>query len=119
MDAKGIIWIVAAVVVVLVLVALAATLMRRRREKDVVQRREHATELRTNVDQHAHELEDARLRAEEERLKAERLRLQAERAHERAHDAETGYLQQAAQHEDRLREADRIDPDTEDARKQG
>lgn len=111
MDTKEIIWIAVAVVVVLALAALARLLVHRKREKDAADRRERATELRTEASQHARGLPDAQLRAEEERLKAERLRLEADRAQERAQKAETGYLQQAARREDRLREADQIDPD--------
>jgi flagellar biosynthesis/type III secretory pathway M-ring protein FliF/YscJ len=116
MDSQDIVWIVVAVVVVLALVALARMLMTRKRERDLAARREHATELRTEASQHAQELPDTGLRAQEERLKAERLRLEADRAQQRAQEAETGYQQQAALHEDRLREADQIDPDAGVAR---
>lgn len=118
MDTEQIIWIVVAVAVVAALLALALVLMRRKAEKDATERREHATELRTEASRHAKTLPEAELRAQEERLEAERLRLEADRAQERAQEAETGYVQQEAQREDRLREADRIDPDTEDTRQQ-
>lgn len=116
MNTQEIIWIVVAVVVVVVLVVLARLLMRRKQQRAVEARREHATELRTEASQHAEALPEAQLRAEEERLKADRLQLEAERAEQRAQEAETSYLQQAAKHEDRLREAERIDPDAEDPR---
>lgn len=111
MDTTEIIWIAVAVAVVVALVALARMLLSRKRERAAEGRREHATELRREASKQAHLLHDAQLRAEEERLKAERLQLEAERAQEHAQEAQTSYLQEAAQHEDRLREADRIDPD--------
>lgn len=111
MDSEEVIWIVVAVVVVLALVALAVALAKRRRRRDEEHRRLRAAELRTEADQHGRVLPEAELEAREQRLEAERLRVEAERARERAEEAETGYLQQAAQREDRLREAERIDPD--------
>lgn len=113
MDTDQVIWIVVAVVVVLAIAALALMLMRRAQHKKNVHRAERASELRTEADQRAQVLPDAQLRAQEERVQAERLRLEAERAQARAQEAETGYLQEAATHEDRLREADQIDPDTD------
>lgn len=110
MDTDQVIWIVVAVVVVLAIAALALMLMRRAQHTKNVERAERASELRTEAHQHAQVLPDAQLHAQEERLQAEKLRLEAERAQERAHEAETGYLQEAATHEDRLREADQIDP---------
>lgn len=111
MDTDQVIWIVVAIAVVLALAALAWMLMRRRHQKEAEENRHRAAELRNEAGQHAQVLPDAELRAKEERLKAERLRLDAERAQDRAQEAETGYMQQAAVHEDRLREADQIDPD--------
>lgn len=111
MDTEEIVWLVVAVVVVAALAALALAMLRRKHARDTEHRRQRATELRTEADEHARSLPDAELVAREERLKAERLRVEAERANERAREAETGYLQESALREDRLREADRIDPD--------
>lgn len=111
MDNEEIIWIVVGVAVLLALVALALMLSRKAKAKKQERQRRHATELRNEAQHHAQGLPDAELRAQEERVKAEKLRLEAERAQERAQEAETGYLQQAATHEDKLREADRVDPD--------
>lgn len=112
MDTEEVIWIVVAVAVVLALVALAWMLMRRKHEKDAVEKRQRAAELRSEADHRAQVLPDAELRAKEERVKAEALRLDAERAEVRAQEAETRFLQQSAGREDKLREADQIDPDT-------
>lgn len=111
MDEDQIIWVVVAVVVLVALLALAAMLSRKAKDKKQEHQRQHATALRTEAQEHAQGLPDAELRAQEERIKAEKLRLEAEKAQERAHEAETAHLQQAATHEDKLREADRIDPD--------
>ena len=110
MDTEQIIWIVVAVVVVLVIAALALMLMRRAQHKKNVERAQRASKLRAEADQHGQGLPDEQLRAQEERLRAEKLRLEADRAQAKADEAETGYLQEAATREDRLREADQIDP---------
>lgn len=114
MDTEEVVWIIVAVVVVVALVALLAGLLSRKRKRDEEHRRLRAAELRSEADQHGRSLPDAEIEAREKRLEAERLRVEAERAQERAAEAETGYLQQAAQREDRLREAERIDPDGND-----
>lgn len=111
MDSDEITWIVVAVALVLALIALAFLLARLKQAKKTQERRERAGELRTEADQHAHALPTEELRAREEKVRAERLRLEAQQAEAQAHEAETGYLQEAARHEDRLREADRLDPD--------
>lgn len=117
MDTQEIIWIVVAVVVVLALVALAAGLMTKKKhdraEADRVERTERAAELRHEADRQAQVLPDAEIRAKEEQLNAEKLRLEADQAQERAQLAETEHLQQAARHEDHLREADKLDPQGE------
>lgn len=113
MDTDQVIWIVVAVVVILAIAALAWMLSRRAQHKKTVERTKQASALRAEADQRAQSLPDAQMRAQEERLKAEKLQLEAERAQHRAKDAETGYLQEAAAHEDRLRQADEIDPEVD------
>jgi hypothetical protein len=51
--------------------------------------------------------------AKEAEARAERLRLEAERAQESAAQARQGYDVEQARVEDRIREADRLDPDVD------
>ena len=99
-------WIVVAVViVVVVLVALAA--WRRQHRKKMTAR---ADALRQEARSHAPEVGENRLEAREAELRADAARLEAERARREAEAAQTALAQQEAAEEDRIREADRLDP---------
>jgi FtsZ-interacting cell division protein ZipA len=99
-------WIIlAVVVVVVVLVALMAWRAQHRRKMAA-----RAQELRSEARAHAPEVGQTRQEAREAEVRAEAARLEAERAQRDADAAKTALAQQEAVHEDRLREADRLDP---------
>ncbi len=56
---------------------------------------------------------EARVEAKEAEARAERLRLEAEQAQDSAAQARQGYDVEQARVEDRVREADRLDPDVD------
>lgn len=99
-------WIIVAVVVIVVLAALAMW-WRTRRQHQLSAR---ADELRTEARAHASELAPERDEAREAKIRADAARLEAERAQRQADEASTALAQQEAVHEDKLREADRLDP---------
>lgn len=105
-----VVWIVIIVVVVLLVAGLALGLARRRRQ---TVHREQAQELRRDAVAQATGLQDSARDTREAKLEAERARVEAERAEARATEAQQGHLQEQAHHEDRLREADRLDPDVD------
>ena len=102
-----VIWIVVAVVVALLVLGLLAALMSKRKTE---QRKAHATELRQDAHSRAPDLDEADVRAREAEVEAERARLEAERAETRVTEAEQAEAAEQAGHEDRIREADRVDP---------
>lgn len=106
MDTETLIWIIVAIVVALLLLGLAAVLMRRKKER----RQAQATELRQDAVARTPRLDEADVQAHEARAEAERARLEAERAQAKAQEAEEARTVEAAEYEDRLREADRLDP---------
>jgi FtsZ-interacting cell division protein ZipA len=99
-------WIILAVVIVVVLLVALAVLRSVRRKE----RAAKAEELRSEARTHATELGSTRAEAKEAEVRAEAARLQAERAQHDADAAKTALAQEEATHEDRLREADRLDP---------
>lgn len=118
MDTEQILLIVALVVLALLVVGLLAWAARKKKKEQ--QRREdaeRAQRLRAEADQRANvipearlEAEQAELEAEQVRLEAERQQLEADRARARADEAKTGLAHEEAAYEDRVREADRVDP---------
>jgi hypothetical protein len=102
-------WLIVIVVVVLVVGAIVALTGKRR----AVQRRERAAELRDEASGHAAELPKTQRQAEELRAKADLARTEAARAEEQAADAEQGHRIEQASYEDKLREADRLDPEVD------
>ena len=102
-----VIWIVVAIVVALLVLGLLAALMSKKKTE---QRKAHATELRQDAQSRAPELDEADVRAREAEVEAERARLEAERAQTRATEAEQARAAEQAGYEDRIREADRVDP---------
>jgi FtsZ-interacting cell division protein ZipA len=99
-------WIVVAVViVVVVLLALAAWRWQHRKKMTA-----RAQSLREEARSHAPEVGQNRLEAREAEVRADAARLEAERARREAEAAQTALAQQEAAEEDRIREADRLDP---------
>lgn len=99
-------WIIVAVIVVVVLLALAMWWRSRHR----AQLSARADELRVEARSHSSEIGANRDEAREAKLRAEHARLEAERAQRKADEASTALAQEEAAHEDKLREADRLDP---------
>jgi FtsZ-interacting cell division protein ZipA len=102
-----VIWIVVAVVVVLLILGLLVALMGKRRTE---QRKGQAAELRQDARSRTPDLDEADVRAREAEVEAERARLEAQRAETRATEAEQARAAEQAGYEDRIREADRVDP---------
>jgi len=107
MDSDTVIWIVVAVVVALLILGLLAALMNKRKTE---QRKAQAAELRQDAQSRTPDLDEADVRAREAEVEAERARLEAERAQTRAAEAEQARAAEQAGYEDRIREADRLDP---------
>jgi competence protein ComGC len=110
MDTSTIIWIVVLAVLLLVVVGLVVALMNKRRNEH---NRAKAELIRTQAVTHTADLTESQRRAEEAEAEARIKQAEAERAEERAARAKQGHLMEEAHHEDRLREADRIDPDVD------
>lgn len=120
MDTSEIVWIVVAVLVVLALAALLVAMMRKRRTEKAAKDRAHAENLRRQAATHAGgieqsqtEAEKAAKKAEHAEARAERARIEAERAKAHADEARQGLDVEQAKYEDRLREADRLDPEVD------
>ena len=107
MDSDTVIWIVVAVVVALLILGLLAALINKKRTE---QRKAQAAALRQDAQSRAPDLDEADVRAREAEVEAERARLEAERAQSRAMEAEQVRAAEQAGYEDRIREADRVDP---------
>lgn len=99
-------WIILAVVIVVVLL-LALAIWRSMRHKA---RSAQAEELRSEARSHSAEIGTSRAEAKEAEVRADAARMEAERAQREAEAAQTALAQEEATHEDRLREADRLDP---------
>jgi FtsZ-interacting cell division protein ZipA len=114
MSTAQLIWLIVAIVVVLLIVALVAMMVRRRQAAQrAEQDRARAEQLRQDAVAGSTVVQDSDLEARQARLEAERLRLEAEKAQERAREAEQGVRVEEARQEDKLREADRVDPDVD------
>lgn len=103
------IWVIVIVVVVIVIALLVTMLGKRRTE----QHRSQAEELRQDASSQAAGLAESHRHSEELRAKADLAKAEAERAEERAATAEQGHRVEQAGYEDKLREADRLDPDVD------
>lgn len=110
MTTEQIIWIVVIVVAALALIGLIVSSMRKRSQQD---NRARAAEIREQADTKAAVIPEAEARAKAEEARAEEVRLEAERAEERAREARGAVAQEEALHEDRIRAADRLDPDVD------
>lgn len=102
-------WIVLAVIVIAV-VALLALVMKQRTNQV---HRARAAELRNEAAGQAGGLQESELRARDAQAEAERKRVEAERAEREAAEAQQAQAQEQATYEDRVREADRLDPDVD------
>ena len=96
-----------AVLVAVVLISAAL-----RRKKDQVAR-ERASELRSDAAATAATTQIQEARAREAQAEADRARAQADKLAAHAEAERTSYDMTRAQHEDHLREADRLDPDVD------
>ena len=110
MTTEQIIWIVVIVVAALALIGLIVSSMRKRMQQD---NRARAAEIREQAGTKAAVIPEAEARARAEEARAEEVRLKAERAEERAREARGALAQEEALHEDRIRAADRLDPDVD------
>lgn len=111
MTTTQIIWTVVIIVAALALLGLVMASMRK---KNAADNRARAEQLRERADTRAAAgLPDADAEARKAAAEAEQARLAAERAEERAAAAQQGLVQQQAMHEDRIRAADRLDPDVD------
>ena len=75
------------------------------------QHRARADELRAEASVKAGDLTESQRQAEDARAKAELAKSEAERSEEHAAQAEQGHQVEQASYEDKLREADRLDPE--------
>jgi hypothetical protein len=110
MTTSQIIWIVVIAVAALVLIGLIVGLMRK---KSLADKHEKAELLRERADVEAAGLPDAQARADQAATEAERARLEAQRAEERAAAVRAEAAQERAIHEEKIRAADRLDPDVD------
>jgi len=100
------IWLIV-IAAAVILAGLIVSVTGRRR---VRHRRTRAEELLRDATAHASGLPESRRRAEELRAEADLARAEAARAEHRAATAERAHRVEVAGYEDRLREAERIDP---------
>ncbi len=103
------IWVIVIVVVVLAVAAIVPMTSRRRTE----QHRNRAAELRTEATAQAGDLAESQRAADEAKAQAELAQAEAERASEEAATAEQSHQVEQASYEDKLREADRLDPEVD------
>lgn len=113
MDSDTLIWIIVAVVVGLLVIGLLGWLLKKQKDRSVEQHRSEAQELRHDAHARTGAIHEADVRARETEAEADRARLEAERAERRASEAGQARAQEQAAYEDRIREADRLDPDVD------
>ena len=106
MSNEQIIWILVAIVVVVALVGVAMMASKRRGTAKAEDRRHEAEQLREDAVAGASGLDSSRAQAQEART-------EAQQAKARATQAERGAAMDEATVEDRVREADRVDPDVD------
>jgi hypothetical protein len=103
-------WVIIILIVLAVLLAAALIFTAMKRKKAQVAR-QRAGELRSEAAASATAKQEQEARAREAEAEAERVRAQADKLDARAQEERTSYDQTRATQEDRLREADRLDPD--------
>ena len=102
-------WIILIVIVVLVLAIVGFAVSRGRQH----QARNTAQERRAEADRRREAEKHSESQAHQAELEAERARVEAEQARAKAEEAQQAHLQEAAQREDQIRQADAIDPDVD------
>jgi len=111
MSTSTIVWIVVVVIVVIALAAIIAGFAHRKRLES---KRSAAQSIRDETTTSgADNIARSRVEAQEAEARAARARLEAERAQSEAAAAHRGSQAEEARYEDRLREADRVDPDVD------
>ena len=105
-------WVIIILIVLAVLLAAALIYTAMKRKKNEVAR-QRAGELRSEAATSAVAKQEQEARAREAEAEAERARAQADKLDARAQSERTSYDQTRAAQEDRLREADRLDPDVD------
>jgi FtsZ-interacting cell division protein ZipA len=103
--------IVIIVVIAIVLVAIAALMAARRRKQE--QQRQQAAEVRAAATEHTETIKSSHEDLSVAESRADVARAEAERADQEAAEARRKLEMDQAVQEDRLREADRIDPDVD------
>ena len=105
-------WLIIILIVAAVLI-VAALVWKAMQSKRDQQARVRADELRSQAANTAGVHEEEAARAREAQAEAERARARADRLAAQAREQQTAYDQSRAQHEDHIREADRLDPDVD------
>ena len=110
METDTLVWIIVTVVVVLAAAALVVALQKKReREREL--RREQAGQLRQEAVSATPDVRTAAERLHHAEARAELAHVEARRADDDVVEAKRVLAAEEAQREDRLREADRVDPD--------
>ena len=110
MSASQIVWMIVLAVVIIALIGLVGFVMTKKQRE---QNRARAGGLRSEAGAAATEIPAAQVRAREAEARAERTRLEAQKAEEDAARANQALSAEQARYEDRVREADRLDPDVD------
>lgn len=112
MSTAQIIWVIVAIAAVAVLVAVVWFASHRSGQK-AERHRARAAELRQEADAHRADLEESEEHARRAAAEAEQAEAEAQRARAQAVEAEREAAVDEAHVRDRLRDADRIDPDAD------
>jgi hypothetical protein len=110
-STSQIIWVIVLALLVIAVIGLAGYVMNKRK---LEQSRSRAVQLRDSAASEAAAIPDSQLLAREAEVRAERARLEADRAEQEAARASQAVSAEQATYEDRIREADRMDPDVDD-----
>lgn len=120
MESSTVMWVIVAVVVVLVLVAAAVALYRRASEHRDVRHRERANQLReqasatqAGIRRRQAEADEVEARAREVRAEADRKHAEAKKLEAQAHEKKATLAEHVQLRDERLREADELDPDVD------
>jgi len=105
--------IVVAIALIAIIAFVAIRASGRKKQERLEADRARAQELRTDAATQGATVQDSDLQARQAALEADRVRLEAEKAKARALEAQQGAQVEQARQEDRLREADRLDPDVD------
>jgi FtsZ-interacting cell division protein ZipA len=106
-STESVVWIIVLAVVIIALIGLVGYVMNKKKRE---QNRVRAEGLRDEAGAAATEIPEAQVRAREAEARAERARLAAQKAEEDAARANQVLSTEEARYEDRIREADRLDP---------